>query len=902
MAENEEYIFFESFEEPWTKTPAGWIAWNAGQTVLHVEGGTHGSYAIQMIDDSETLGTGVRSKNIPVEFGIFYDVEVDGRIISGEGQYYVEFWDASNTRISVVIVNLSSTEWDTYKSTVSSPEDAQSITILLYQHATNVGVVEYDNIRVKEVLPEIRDYSIQVTDHPRLYFTKDEQQAFVARSNKTDKIYNGSSMSNISGNVTSVADAYVNETEFKLGYYGGMVITFEVPTPMPGDFGSPPGFEGPYPYWTSLSRQIQERMQTLSAAYILTGDTKYSDKAIEWALNLCTWESWTDPYYPAGLTCLDTAHFTYGVCTVYDMLYDLLTEAQRVTIEETLEKKSMSRLYKDVLSFSSDNGQILRASALATAVCAVFEKNDKAALYMTHVYDYFNWVLDALAYSGNNEGLMYTSYAVEYMMVAIDHIARATGDTSLIEHPYLTEILPNWIVIGGDNKNGRTANISDGSVVPEFFITASLMNKLTGNGLYGYYLNRGKISSAGLNGLLYMCDELIITHPGDDLLTKYLKEVGWGSMRTGWEPDDPVLVFISSKSRMGHNHFDQNSFVIMMNDYVFIDDPGYQDFGVNPLSAFTKTTGHSTLYVNGQGQTSFGTGSITDVFTIPSFGYMIGNAPTAYSADLEITKFDRHFIMVNREHPYYIVMDDMRSNLEHEYTWRADVETVPNVKIDTNYFSLTQGRSTLGVSFAASKTLEINHYTYPGTTRKVVDVTGINGGAADYFAVISPVDVRVKESLPNGAIIEYGDGINDIALFGTINSNNVTSDGSAAFIFGISNETFGGYSAVGAKTLSYNGIPLFESETNINVFADFVTGVTIECTRDTTAKIYLPDKVMELSLKAGTNKIEIPEINEPPPPRNNNNLWKIIGAIIIPIITLVMFALVGIKKMKPKSK
>jgi len=738
-----EYLFFDSFEDGLSK----WNSYEtAAKTYISDERATDGSKCAVAEDASETKGAGFRTKNIPITPGNAYEIYVDMYRIEGSGgELYVEFWNKSGKRIGVSVKSGAVTgEWRTTTSSAAAPADAAYLTVLLYSGGSPVGIVAYDNVRVVDVSKQIvaEEFDLKVKDHPRLYFTKDETSAFIKNASDTAVTYNGNSMRVYRDRIISDADKYLTEKSFTIGYYGGYSLTFNVPTDMPGKLANPPTYAGSdqYPYWTALSRQIEERLQTLSVAYLLTGKDEYAAKAIEWAEKMTEWKFWSDPYYASGNTCLDTAHITYGMCTVYDILYDKLSAELKEKIEDSLIEKSMKKLYTDIFQLSSDNGQMLRCAALMTACCTIFETNEElCSLHLTQARKFFNWYMDTMLKSGDHEGLMYTSYAVEYMVVALDHYSRAFGDLSMFEGDFLNKFLMEWIVVAAENAKGASPNIADCSnSTSYFFITASLVYKLTKNPLAAYYLVRNKISSSGLDALMYTCHDVTATPPDDSFLTKNLEVIGWGVFRTGWSASDPTMVFTSSPSRMGHCHYDANSFVLALNGAWLAKDPGYHSFDGGDESKYGSAGGHNTIYVDGKEQNGLGAGSISPKIDSRIVSYTVGEAANAYPGDLGITKMQRSFLQINHGITYYVLYDAINSSKEHVYTWRLNDEGYTAFNASENAFRVDYSGASLAVSFASPGALSINNTKYKSTSHSVVDVTGEKALNSEFLAVLTP--------------------------------------------------------------------------------------------------------------------------------------------------------------------
>jgi len=684
----------------------------------------------------------------------------------------VEFWNGGTRLTPVPILTGSDAEWETIYFNETAPESAQTMTVLLTQHVGNIGVAYYDNVRVslgnkdEASIPSVtvdtskyydpnRKVDVLVEGYPRLYFTKDEKDDFIAKKDDTTKNYAGSSFSVISSAIITAANTYVDEKSFTCSYYGNYTVTYEYPLKQPKDRPNPPTYNntGKYPYWTALGSALGSRLKYLATAYMLTGDEKYAEKATEICMSLSEWTSWSDPNYGSGNACLDSGYITTGVCTVYDFLYDYFTDEQRSTIQKAIYEKGLVKPMQDWNLTTDHNVQVVLTSGFATAACTLLGEYPQGEAKIKEAINkalaYFTCYLDKRVKTYTHEGNMYTTLSMEYIMYAADAIARVTGDRSIFNHEYISDVLFEWMIAGGESSIGSFALISDGSTGVGFFATSSILNKETGNLYAGYFLKRAKVYSNSLEGLLYGLVDVKYEVPGQDLQSVYLDKIGWGSMRTGWDANDMTLVFTSSRSNLGHNHYDNNSFVLAKDGVWLATDPGYQDCSKGDNADYTLKYGHSTIYVDGKAQSVLGQSTIEEKLTSGFFSYMIGSAEKAYRSP-RLTQFDRSFIMVNHEtFPYFIIKDDLDSDKEHVYTWRLNVTSAIQARAEGKankagtmasgkWFEAEYNNHLMTISFATDSPYDMLWQRYKTTAGLVFDVTDNQKVKAnDYLSVLS---------------------------------------------------------------------------------------------------------------------------------------------------------------------
>jgi hypothetical protein len=114
-----------------------------------------------------------------------------------------------------------------------------------------------------------------------------------------------------------------------------------------------------------------------------------------------------------------------------------------------------------------------------------------------------------------------------------------------------------------------------------------------------------------------------------ELPTVYMAEgQGFVNSRSGWGPDDVCVSFISTDRIWGHQHFDQNSFVVYKEDWEAPDAATYSHSGI-----IQETSTHNAIIVDGNGQRSgTGTGDVVKFDSTDEYTYVVGDASDAYYA------------------------------------------------------------------------------------------------------------------------------------------------------------------------------------------------------------------------------------------------------------------------------
>ncbi|MEF3304676.1 FIMAH domain-containing protein [Paenibacillus sp. GYB003] len=746
------------FEEVSAGKPVGWTPLGSGFEYGAVTNTVYsGVYSLKLVDPNNTAAPGLRSGSMPVVPDQLYEASVQSYNESGVSQLYLEFWNSSNVRIDTKIATNSTTgTWSPLKIEGYAPQGAAYATLLVYLHKANIGTAYFDAASFRLLPPEpVREFPLLTAGHPRLYFTSADLPAMQARAADTTNAPFGRTGKQLWDSVKSAADAYLTETSFSRTYYAGKVVTFPLPPVQPGPIENPPGFTSPYPYWTMMTRSIQDRLETLSLAYAVSGNTAYADKAKQYVLSLAGWNAWTDPTYPCGgYTCLDTAHLTFGVSMAFDVLYDRLTAEERTLVMNALETKGLIPLYKDARSKIDHNIQSLRAAALGTGASVLLGHSPNANAYLTRAMDYYRWYLDERMTSGKQEGMQYTSYAMDNMIKAFDHIDRVTGVRELADHPFLNDFLVRWIVYALAPGGAGLANFSDSGTANYFGLTMTVINAWLNNGQAGWYLKETGGAAGGTDGFLYFRPNAAIASPEEWPASAVLDENGWATLRSGWGSDDVLFAMVANNSTLGHNHYDQNSFQIATNRSWIATDPGYQDYVAGPVNQFTVRFGHSTIQVDGKGQSVLGGGSMTEGLLAPTYDYVKGSAAGAYT-NPKLTRFDRHVVYLKPD--TFVMLDDLRSDAPHTYDWvlysgdlaEFEIDGEPATAGETkagNSLYLRKGGAELAAAFLDDTQLPITVTKYAGAESYGYYSKVGSGGAASDHRFLTVMKARPYEA------------------------------------------------------------------------------------------------------------------------------------------------------------
>lgn len=881
-------VFSEDFEGSFSVCPSGWqvLAGEVSRTTDHAAGG---SASVMIRDASAKSSASLISPSVRLTAGVYYRITVDVMNLSGNGSVFVYIYGKNGQQTDSVSTTVTETgKWTTAELTVCLPDTADSIRILLYSGMANKGETCYDNVSVTrsdgDSEQQIHPFEQLVTDHPRLFFTAEEAENLKTVAGSTEQGLAGYSGKETADALLADAAALLNQSSFSVTYYGNTTVNFAIPFAERHFSAAPAGFgSGNYPYWQEMGNKMKDMMQTLALAYTLTGDARYGDRAVKLALSLAEWSTWTE-YPTVNRTSLETGYFVTGTATVLDLCHDRLTDAQRGQLAAALETKGLKPLFNDLSAFTDHNYYVNKAAALMTGSLVLLGDNPNAPKYLSRAYDFASWYLDRRAESEGQEGLSYTSYAMDLLFGALDQLARVTGNDTLMGHGY-PESLIRWVVAVSESKNGYAPPISDSYLNTCFFVTASVMRKNDVSALAGWYLSsRSQESVPNFTKLVCFrpageteTPDAYSARTGIDLRAGVAEAAGWGYLRTGWGQDGMLLVAVGNNSQQGHSHYDQNSFVLSLDGEWILSDPGYQDYGAGARRDYTLAWGHSTVTVDGSTQSVKGGGEMRAVLNGTDYAVLVSDAAGAYT-DPALTRACRTYLMIRSgDRAYFVLADDLASDGEHSYAWNLNAGGMTGAKCynDGGFDSLKGNGTRLSGSeffaigskhalrIAFDRELKFS-YTSCGTGGVISASDGTDAKTGSFCAVISAMDgksvssatleqgVRVAESFggdgQTGIRTAHGE-LSDLILISrggkTLSGGGLCAVGGTASLLGLrSNGTWSGYAATDATELSYQGRMLMQADRAVSLSVNFDgKGGVLTGDAGTVVRLYAPGGV-----------------------------------------------------------
>ncbi|MCE5237227.1 DUF4962 domain-containing protein [bacterium] len=451
------------------------------------------------------------------------------------------------------------------------------------------------------------------------------------------------------------------------------------------------------------------RLQQMAELYVRTRDPQVRDWLKEMALKAATW----DPLGGSSIKGGDIGfqHLLRGLNWAYDALHDDLTDEERGKLRGVLIRRA--ELFSNYLNpfrvggREYNNHAWLCALALGESGLLLTGEYEPATNWAQYAYDlYCGLFLCGLGYQGdNNEGIGYWGYGLSFVIKYAD-MMKQVCNIDLFQHPWLyqTGRFPMYTCPPG----AWAVSFAD-TAKPNHSVFGPAMTSqvrelaLRTKDPYALWYAGGTAAEAGFEP----------KPPLDLPQSIFYRFIGWGVFNTSLlsGADGVTVAMHSGPFWAGHQHEDQNAFVIHAYGEKLAIDSGYYDWYGSPhfTNYSTLTRAHNAILVNGQDQKSRRPGCdgvVREWFDSPAFGAMLGDAsdPDLYEGALK--RWDRRILFIK---PGFVIVHDVlgASQGPAQYDWL--LHTVAPIETDakSQSFSFTSGQAGLSGRFIAPTDVDL---------------------------------------------------------------------------------------------------------------------------------------------------------------------------------------------------
>ncbi|MCK5802221.1 MAG: heparinase II/III-family protein [Lentisphaeria bacterium] len=447
-----------------------------------------------------------------------------------------------------------------------------------------------------------------------------------------------------------------------------------------------------YPPWTAMFQErpdsITTRLRFLLLAHAVTGEEKYFERARKIVLHLSAWDDiWTDRSYGGGKPCLDTGHAAVWVAIFHDWCAAKLTAAEAATVRGALADKGVAPIAEMIESIAPyHNYTAAIGGGLALGAISLLGHDERAEAWLDLAIRRLRLYMDQQGSDGGSmEGPGYGTYAANQLadvLWALDGIGRAE---ELADHPYLRS-LPRYCISLLDPGTGKMPCFGDGGPTVGF-INLMRVLALQGDSDAAWYCRR----VAGLTldtprAFLSVDDTRIQPRKPEFRTTACYRDIGYAVLRDGFNPDSAFLAVKCGPptAKIGHNHFDQGSFLLRFGTEWIGWDPGYRSYFDPPRRRYTTGTfGHNTVVLDldddyiasttvaapGKDQVSLVGGRILELFAGDRVDFVRTDIAPAYNSPKRkvLDRFQRDFLYIKPG--VVVILDELAAPQPHTFSF-----------------------------------------------------------------------------------------------------------------------------------------------------------------------------------------------------------------------------------------
>lgn len=483
----------------------------------------------------------------------------------------------------------------------------------------------------------------------------------------------------------------------------------------------------------ATARIAKMQISNLAFMYLLTDDTKYSDKAIEIALNICSFSDW-NPYH-----FLDIGEMVTGAAICFDWCYNELEADEKTIIRNAIVNLALKEFKGDVSDNPSGErtwnwwsrestgypnnwvsviygGCVMGALAVADEDS---EAGDLAAWVIANGMEKEKDLLAGFAPDGAwHEGPTYWKYAYEYFSFGFESLKTALGtDYGLGNAPGIKN--GPYYIIGSTGPTG-TFNISDADCAHlnchELMWAAKYYND-PGLGKYRINYMQEQNLTPNYRDLIYYDPAFV----ANDVVTQtdgYFRNFEVSAARASYDPNDLYVAFHGGDASTAHSHLDYGEFIFDLFGKRWAMELGKDDatyvLGNYRFNFYRdRAEGHNTLVINPSIETEGNKDQNSDN-PAPISRFESNEAGMISVADITTAYSDRKAksvvrgIKVDKVARSVTVQDEIEMNEASELYWFMHTPGKLAVSENGRYATITYGDNKIQAQLTGDASLKFS--------------------------------------------------------------------------------------------------------------------------------------------------------------------------------------------------
>jgi hypothetical protein len=452
-------------------------------------------------------------------------------------------------------------------------------------------------------------------------------------------------------------------------------------------------------------------------AYAIGQEPRHLEAARRWLLTVIKYDPWGYTFRTPNVD-LPPAHLLYAVGFAYDTLYNQLSTAERDAVRAKLARQAHLMYehfaYKPRKKYSySQNHTFIPMAGLGVAAFALMGEEPEAEEWARLARAIFDRVLTTFGTDGYYyEGFHYSVFSTHWIIRYLDALEHATGEDLYprmrerflpLKYYMAHSILPDGRSVFDFGDTGRgaaqrnsAANNKLNTGYEVLYRLAAKYNDPEAQGIADWLRVELKTTTWENGWAFHAHQPQTPAAPMSSVpASYYFRDNETAFWRSSWTTDATAFAFRCAppeghhvadlasilpdwRQNTGHAHPDANSFIIYSQGKYLTGDTGY--------SGVKETRHHNTILVDGRGQEKDGRHEVfkevpydrlnklrlADVWATPEFFHARGLAAAAYFSDLQVERFDRHFLYVAPD--YFVIWDDLVTGAPHTFSWLLNAE------------------------------------------------------------------------------------------------------------------------------------------------------------------------------------------------------------------------------------
>ena len=363
----------------------------------------------------------------------------------------------------------------------------------------------------------------------------------------------------------------------------------------------------------------------MAEAFLLTQNEAYAQWVKKRIAALLVLDTWRAPVHGTMVCDHCMGNIAAQVALSYDLISPLYSPMEFHALVAALRKQILDPFLAATTANdpiwwfkkeTESNWKIMTCGESGVAFCAFADRWPEAPEAIARAASGVLQTLDAVPVDGDwPEGFNYWFATLQMGLRFARALRKLTGGAiDIFQHPAL-KVTGNYAAhltaTGGFGPGGRIYNFNDNT-------PAADERSIEAVAMLAYEHRRGDWMAvarkfAGKSPIYLACDDPSIPseHPRETV--GFFPRTGVVAMRTGWGVNDTFVGFKSGPSAVGHSHLDANTFLIesqgerLTNDYPYWTQAHFLGFFDATKLRWNfdgnATIGHSTLLIDGMGQT-----------------------------------------------------------------------------------------------------------------------------------------------------------------------------------------------------------------------------------------------------------------------------------------------------------